>query len=185
MTNRLPLGYEAADKNKIDPDVLRKIRGLKETQKWPLVLSGDTGTGKTMAAACLYASYPALPMWHRADDLLLSMAVGRTGGVQVDQVNEYSEVVRREIPFPKFVNRVTSCCCLFLDDLGVRKPTDSMQAALFDLLEWRLGKPLVITTNLTKAAQIAELFDDRIASRMIAGTRITLRGADRRTMRIA
>ena len=40
---------------------------------------------------------------------------------------------------------------LFLDDLGIRKPSEAVYQTLFDLLEWRKGKPLIITTNKARA----------------------------------
>ena len=170
-----PRGYESATIDRIKPDVLAAIRGLKTSRQWPLLLSGDVGTGKTCAAACLYGGFRKLPMWHRADDLLLSMALGRTAGVQIESMNELGEINRREIPYHTFVARVTGACCLFLDDLGTRKPTEAMYQALFDVLEYRKGKPLCVTTNKT-VRELATMYDDRIADRFASGTVIKFTG---------
>lgn len=176
---RRPPGYENSVVNAIDPKVLNALRQLQSSQRWPLVMTGPTGIGKTSAAAVLYGTFHQLPMWHRADDLLLAVSMGRKEGVQVDTLDHFGMTVRKSIKFQDFVNRVISCSCLFIDDLGTRAPTEPMYGALFDLIEWRKDKPLCVTTN-KNAVELAELYDDRIASRLSSGTVIKLNGADRR-----
>lgn len=143
------------------------------------MLTGTVGTGKTCAAACVYDCFPLLPMWYRADDLLLSMAIGRTGGVRSESFNDFGELVTVEVPYNKFVGRITNRSAVFLDDLGTRKPTESTYQALFDLLEWRKGRPLIITSNKT-LRELAGLYDDRIADRIAAGTVVKFAGPSRR-----
>lgn len=178
---RTPPGYSTARKALIPNAVRKTINSLNKTNKWPLYLCGPVGTGKTMTAAVLYSKFRSLPMWHRADDLLMSISTGRVSGVSIDKMNEFGEVSRGLVPFPRFASRVASTCCLFLDDLGTRQPTEGMCAALFDLLEWRKGRPIVVTSNkqpdeLTQSGW----FDDRIYSRFAAGTVIRIEGPDRR-----
>ena len=69
---------------------------------------------------------------------------------------------------------------IFLDDLGTMEPTRPMFNAFFDLLELRKADPRVIITSNHDPNRIAELFDDRVRSRIMAGTMIYLRGEDRR-----
>lgn len=57
---------------------------------------------------------------------------------------------------------------LVLDDLGAERTTDMIRASLYDLLNSRLGKWTVITSNLN-LEQIAEGMDARLASRMLRG----------------
>ena len=54
-----------------------------------------------------------------------------------------------------------------------------MQQGLFDLMEWRRGKPLVITSNKSPE-DIGAIYDDRILSRLSAGTVLEIVGPDRR-----
>jgi len=68
---------------------------------------------------------------------------------------------------------------VILDDLGLRPPTDTMYQSLFDVLEWRKGKPLLITSNKSPE-DLALLYDDRIKSRLRAGTVVNMDGPDRR-----
>lgn len=175
-----PRGYEFATTEAICPHVRAAMNRVAKTQQWPITLIGGVGTGKTSAAACMFGAFRRRPMWHRADDLLLSIAMGRVSGIEIEQLNEWGELRRTSIPFSRFVSRVDGASCVFVDDLGTRSPTEAMYQALFDLLEWRKNKPLVITTNKGLGA-IAALYDDRIASRLRAGTVIVMNGTDRRT----
>lgn len=176
-----PRGYDTATKEMIQPKARKAINDAIKGKRWPLLLTGSVGTGKTCAAAVVYGEYArnALPMWHRADDLLLSISLGRQNGVQVEQWDQYREVKRVVIPFAQFVARAANASCVVLDDLGTRAPTESMYAALFDLLEWRRQKPLLITSNKT-LPELASMYDDRIASRLAGGTVIVMSGKDQR-----
>lgn len=120
-------------------------------------------------------------MWLRADDLLLSLATGRSSRelMHVDSINEDGQLVRKLVTFGQYQRRLAEVPWLFLDDLGIRAPTDAMRQYLFDLLEYRKDLPLVITSNLSPEG-LAELYDDRIISRLTAGTVLEIDGDDRR-----
>ena len=165
MTDRrsAPEGYESSSWDQVtDAANIRKwIRAAGATKTLPIYIHGDTGSGKTSLAALLYRTADT-PLWRRCDDFLLTLATTRTDA-------SYNA----EIAKAKFAS------CLFLDDIGLRKPTEAMNQIFFDLLEMRKGKPTVITSNHTPE-HLAELYDDRITSRILAGTIITLQGVDRR-----
>ena len=175
----MPRGYDDATGSKIPAVQRGKIKSACKEGKWPLLLTGPVGSGKTCAAACVYSCFGKLPMWYRADDLLMSMAIGRSGSVRVESLNDLNELTTTEVPYGKFVVRITNRSAVFLDDLGIRKSSDSTYQALFDLLEWRKGLPLVITSNKS-LAEIATLYDDRIADRLAAGTVVKFEGRSRR-----
>ena len=181
-----PPGYEWACREEIPKAVIEKINTVTiPNSQWPLFLCGKPGTGKTSTAAVLFGRIKAMtdrmPMWHRCDDLLMSIATGRTSGVQIEFRNREQELIRQTVSYNAYVERVSKSSCLFLDDLGARKPSEGMYAALFDLLEWRQGKPLVITSNHT-LKELGEngLYDARILDRLACGTPIIFEGASRR-----
>jgi DNA replication protein DnaC len=62
-----------------------------------------------------------------------------------------------------------TCDYLILDDLGAEKTTDFTRSILYQIIDYRYNyeKPTIITSNLD-VKQIAERFDDRIASRIIS-----------------
>ena len=174
-----PRGYESATIDQVPVSQRAKIREACKSGRWPLLLTGTVGTGKTCAAACVYGSFAHLPMWYRADDLLISMSLGRSGTVRAETLNEFGEVVTTELPYSKFVGRVANRSAVFLDDLGTRQPTESTYQALFDLLEWRKGRPLIITSN-KRLSELAGIYDDRIADRLKVGTVVAFSGDSRR-----
>ena len=57
--------------------------------------------------------------------------------------------------------------------------SDAAFDVVFELLERRTGKPLIVSTNLNNSA-IRELYDDRIADRMASGVEIEIVGESRR-----
>ena len=122
-STKLPRGYEHAAADELDPVVRLALNEIPRRRAWPLYIFGGVGTGKTCAAAMLFAAADRLPMWHRADDLLLSMSFGRSAGVRLEQLTIWRERKCRTIPWNKFTERIETTSGLFLDDLGVRSPT--------------------------------------------------------------
>jgi hypothetical protein len=61
----------------------------------------------------------------------------------------------------------------------VQAPNPQMLVALFDLLEDRKGRPLVITGNHTLQS-LLQIYEPRIVSRLSAGATLWLDGNDQR-----
>ena len=159
---RLPKGYEFADWSQVRQaeQVRQMLRAVQREAAWPLYIYGNPGSGKTCIAALIYEAFTRRPMWSRADDFLLEY-VDRGDGRKALQA------------------KVDGTPCLFLDDLGVRPPTPPMLQAIFDVLEMRKGRPIVIVSN-HDLRKLSELYDERIVSRLSAGTVLEIRGQDRR-----
>lgn len=159
---RLPKGYEFADWAQVRQaeQVRQMLRAVQREAVWPLYIYGNPGSGKTCIAALIYEAFTRRPMWSRADDFLLEY-VDRGDGRKALQA------------------KVDGTPCLFLDDLGVRPPTPPMLQAIFDVLEMRKGRPVVIVSN-HDLRKLSEIYDERIVSRLSAGTVLEIRGADRR-----
>ena len=159
---RLPKGYEFADWSQVRQaeQVRQMLRAVQREAAWPLYIYGNPGSGKTCIAALIYEAFTRRPMWSRADDFLLEY-VDRGDGRKALQA------------------KVDGTPCLFLDDLGVRPPTPPMLQAIFDVLEMRKGRPVVIVSN-HDLRKLSEIYDERIVSRLSAGTVLEIRGQDRR-----
>ena len=159
---RLPKGYEFADWSQVRQaeQVQQMLRAVQREAAWPLYIYGNPGSGKTCIAALIYEAFTRRPMWSRADNFLLEY-VDRGDGRKALQA------------------KVEGTPCLFLDDLGVRPPTPPMLQAIFDVLEMRKGRPVVIVSN-HDLRKLSEIYDERIVSRLSAGTVLEIRGADRR-----
>ena len=157
-----PPGYEAVEWDKVAKATHTRdlLSSACRSKRFPIFIYGDVGVGKTCLAACMYRESVNNPFWTRADQLLVDMSQYRGGAELRRQLKQYSSI--------------------FLDDLGTMEPTRPMFNAFFDLLELRKADPRIIITSNHDPNRIAELFDDRVRSRIMAGTMIYLRGEDRR-----
>lgn len=160
---RLPEGYEHASWDRVNqPDRIQSaVKTVWQERRFPLYIHGPTGTGKSCLAALVFSMLHHMPMWRRADEFLIDIATKRNDG------------------WGALKEKIRHSPCLFLDDLGLRPPTESMFHALFDVMELRANRPLVICSNKT-LSQLAALYDDRIISRLSAGTQLLIDGEDRR-----
>ena len=156
-----PAGYELVEWAKVAK--AESTRSLLvaacQSQRFPIFIYGPVGTGKTCLAACMYRESRRNPLWLRADQLLVEMSQYKGAADLRKKLQRHSS--------------------LFLDDLGTMEPTRPMFNAFFDLLELRAQMPVIITSN-HGPNEIAEIFDDRIRSRIMSGTVINLDGDDRR-----
>lgn len=73
---------------------------------------------------------------------------------------------------------------LVLDDLGAERMSDAIRASLYDLLNSRLGKWTVITSNMNLQG-IAEDIDSRLSSRMLRGGSVVVEVEDARDYPLA
>lgn len=117
-----------------------------------LVLSGGTGSGKTVAAAWALANSPHGGRWRTASQLARAFA------------GSFGESVEEQ-------QGACECRLLVLDDLGAETaPASRVAGMLVELLECRQRAPArtrtVVTTNLDRTAFAARYGDARLASRM-------------------
>lgn len=160
---RLPEGYEDASWGVVDQSdkIKQYVRDVCARRSWPLYIHGRPGVGKTSIAALIYSAWSLQPLWLRADTTLKEIAFAN---------NEDAKTWRK---------RIKQAPCVFLDDLGVQSPTPQMLVALFDLLEDRKGRPLVITGNHNMQS-LSQIYEARIVSRLSAGAILWLDGNDHR-----
>ncbi len=160
------------------PPPLREAFGALTRAKapWPLFVAGPPGTGKTCAALVLLDH--AGGEYHTAAGLceaLIRSAAGRL---------EWSHLGRGGTLWPEqFWKQLAAAPLVVLDELGARdRVSDHHYEAVKRVLDERHGRPLVLLSNLDLAA-LERLYDDRLASRMAAGTVVRLDGPDRRIER--
>jgi DNA replication protein DnaC len=101
------------------------------------------------------------PLWLRADTTLREIAFSNNEDVRA------------------WRKRIKQAPCVFLDDLGVQAPNPQMLVALFDLLEDRKNRPLIITGN-HNLQSLLQIYEPRIVSRLSAGATLWLDGNDQR-----
>jgi len=166
--------HKQRELTKIAPALRQQFRKFLEGKApWPLFLHGPVGTGKTCAALCLLdwieggGHYWTLAEWC---DALNEARLG------------FYILPWEKLPTSPFgLWRVLGRASLFvLDEVGLRDAVTPFQfETLKRAIDVREGRPLVCISNLD-LKQLAKVYDDRIASRLSAGTVVCLDGADRR-----
>ncbi|WP_339743368.1 hypothetical protein [uncultured Rubinisphaera sp.] len=162
--------------------------GLK-AKRHPIYIFGEQGRGKSCAMGCLYVSYketPAVPQWLSLDTFIQQIIKCRT-----------SRDGRCEIPNPTgFGNSIwrsecdwfhiaSGCPVLFVDDIGIKPPTDTGLEIAYKLFNQRLTKDkptqqmTFLSSNLSPE-QLNSIYGPRIVSRVCRGTVIRCGGEDRR-----
>lgn len=68
---------------------------------------------------------------------------------------------------------------LFVDDIGVRTSSEAQQDYLLELINTRGDMPTIYTSNHSPE-KLKQLFDARIASRLMSSAIVQLTGKDRR-----
>ena len=138
-------------------------------KRWPLFLTGDVGSGKTCAALCIIDSWGG---WYlTVPGFLERLILAQKGGLT------YSTGYARTLD--ELWRDVQHTNLLVLDELGGReKVSDHHYESVKRLMDVREGKPSVYISNLS-LSELGKVYDDRIASRLVFGTTVTLKGDQR------
>ncbi len=160
--------------SEIPPSLLGTLKELVSgNSPWPLFLSGPAGVGKTCAALCLLDL--AGGEYHTVSglcDLLIRAQQGRL---------EWHYQGRGGIVWPERLwAAIAAAPLVVLDEIGTReKVSDAHYEAVRTAIDKRHGRPFVAISNFD-LSHLARLYDDRVFSRLAAGTVVELDGADRR-----
>lgn len=153
------VGWTFANDKGLQPDLTAAARIYAEQFRehlrdgTGLLYYGDVGTGKSFTAACIANAVIDQGYTARMTDF---------------------PTVRNELfaarDKQKYINDLCAPDLLVLDDLGVESKSDWMRETVFNVINTRVqsGKPMIITTNLTKAelAHPAEIDYKRIYDRI-------------------
>ena len=136
-------------------DICRQYALNFDANAGNLLLSGDTGLGKTFLSACIAKEVAAKGLsvaYESAVHLLTNMERAKF---------ENDEDARDKVA------RYTNCDLLIVDDLGTEIVGQFTLTALYTLINDRIlsGKPTIISTNLTTDG-IARRYNSQIASRL-------------------
>lgn len=170
--------------DKVHPEIIRVLtnhrltwdRGARAAfnPRWPLYLWGKPGSGKTSVAGLIYQEAAGRPMWINAGKGFRAVASACAepqplwgyGLIPLREAEHWLELEERSL--------------VVLDDIALRDRVSEAQFEVMqEFLNRRQGKPTVITGNMS-IEQIAKVYDDRVASRIAAGTLIEIDGDDKR-----
>ncbi|MCE9604620.1 MAG: hypothetical protein K8U03_06905, partial [Planctomycetia bacterium] len=136
------------------------------TARWPLFLWGGAGGGKTCAALALCDIAATAAFWEL--DRLASFVVQRSDEVD----SELRRLAEKEL--------------IVIDEIGTRLKSGDLHYATLkmacDVREQHANRAMIAISNVAPH-DIEGIYDDRIASRLLAGTVFELRDDDRREAR--
>jgi len=170
-----PPRWEFPDKHRtnglVDDHIKRMFSScILGDSPWPLLLSGETGSGKTCAALCV-CDWAGDAIYTTINELCSRIIAA-----------QHENIVQTEKDIWK---DWYECNIAVLDEIGIRRQiTDHHYETLAKALDKRIDRsggycaPLVLISNLAPE-KIEEMYDARIASRMASGTIVETRG-DRR-----
>lgn len=152
--------------------------------RWPILLCGDPGTGKTSASLCLVDHAPGSEwwtwegFWRFVGDVNMGRAMEERKPVAAAGYREVSKPIKwSHRGFWKWFRDLPLAV---IDDVGLRSTAnDTQYEALKMALDQRHGLPLLVTSNLDPAA-LGIVFDLRIMDRIGSGTVIKLEGKSMR-----
>ncbi len=134
---------------------------------WPLTILGGVGVGKTCAALCLLDQCKGGRRYFTTMGL-----VSRLNGYRRESAGSLESV---------FWDEWRKAMLVVLDEIGAREQvSDSHYESVKLAIDYRNEEPAIYISNLT-IAELTALYDDRIASRLQAGTVLDMFGwPDRR-----
>jgi DNA replication protein DnaC len=162
-------------RDRVSSLLAEKIGACADGRKpWPLFLHGSAGGGKTCAALVL-ADRVASVLFY--DFVVLCGFLQEAKMGRLISPGEYSDTVIRPDEYWTDWGKPHLCV---VDEIGTRDTvTDHQYETLKAAIDHRFGKPLVLISNLD-LGQMSRLFDDRIASRIGAGTVVLVDHKDMR-----
>lgn len=133
-----------------------------------LLLYGDVGTGKSVAAACI--AHEVLKMGYRA---------------KMTSISNVADELWNAEDKAAYLQHLAKYDLLILDDLGTERKNDYMQEMAYKIINARYvaGGPMIVTTNLTQKelGSPADIGYKRIYSRILENClAIHVDGSDRR-----
>lgn len=153
-------------------------------------ITGECGTGKThMGLGLIYEwcreNFTAAP---RGDGVVVANYEANDVPVFAPMIEVLASIrhamntTKRDIDEEVILAEYLERPVLMLDDVGSEKATDWTRQVLYTIIDriYRTNQQLILTTNLS-LQQLAEVTDDRIASRLAEMCyKVTLKGPDRR-----
>lgn len=126
-----------------------------------MLLHGETGTGKTYAAAWVFEHWPRkFDQWNQGP---------HDEPIMVDCQEECAQIaqMRRDGCSGSRFKKIADCTLLVLDEIGRRQMTEPQLDVLLDIINRRGPKPTILTSNKSPLELVKVLGDQRIVDRIL------------------
>lgn len=144
MTDLQYLEWTLEKDDNANPKISKIVQ--RYIEKWPemkesntgLMFFGNTGTGKTFCAACIANALIDKGISVLMTSLPSLLSSMNNGGFENGKQRVMEQIANKQL--------------VIIDDLGVERGTDYSFEKVYEVIDTRYksGKPLIITTNLTK-----------------------------------
>lgn len=177
------------------PQIQSSLRSLVRGEApWPLYLWGTAGTGKT-SAALVALDHCGKRKGEKFDVTPLSLRDWWYGYAEVRQLTgmrvqadkgwhrDFLAVGWGLSTWEHLIARWARLPLVVIDELGVgRTESDFRLDVMLEVINARCNDPVrpVIFTGNVKPSELQHVYDDRVASRILAGTVVHITGEDRR-----
>jgi DNA replication protein DnaC len=157
---------------RISPGLRRAVRELVHgCHRWPAYIFGPVGVGKTAAVLTLVDQVPQ-SIYMTAAEMMDTVRDARAERLSSENGYAISERSLRD----QWRNRQL----LVIDEIGQRRdPTGWLDETVQRIIDDRESRPTILLGN-HDLASLAKIMDDRVVSRLSAGTLIHVEGDDRR-----
>ncbi|TXH11296.1 MAG: ATP-binding protein [Hyphomicrobiaceae bacterium] len=178
----LPPIATGATLERVSPKLRNSLAAMIERGGFPLMLVGDPGVGKTMAAGLMYQQRPIREMaaWFSARTLLREIALARCGEERLVGILRQDGTPKR-VEHPHAWHQIERADFLVIDDIGTRDLSVAQSEILAEILDVRGKRPTVYTCNHDEA-RLKQFMDHRIVSRLFSGTVVIMAGPDQRAL---
>ena len=170
-----PSNVRPGEWGKVPKIVVNQIEAAAKANRWPVLITGDVGVGKSTVAALCYRDWSGLTAkYMTASSAASTLKKAEFGGVvlpgALDSIGD--------------VALLRSWCertgLLVLDDLTNGLSHEGAKAALWRIIDGRAGRPAVYTAN-GSPDELAAFFGLSLKDRLFHGTSILWPGKSKRT----
>ncbi len=146
----------------------------RQQRRWPLVVLGDKGVGKSVFAALAYRDWPdGSAFFLTAATAASQLKTAETQGIELPDVQYRltdQALLRRWCELAGL---------LVLDDLTNGLTFGTATKALWRIVNERADRPMIVTANGTPES-VAEILGESLADRLAQGTRLLWPGESKR-----
>jgi DNA replication protein DnaC len=126
-----------------------------------IIFYGDTGLGKTHISTCI-----AKGIIDKGYEVVYDTAQNILKNLENEKFKNTKDDVSQ-------TSKYTECDFLIIDDMGAEFKSSFSQAALYDLINYRIcaSAPMLISTNLDSPQLLEKTYEKRMVSRLIGSFR--------------